>query len=442
MIQNLQFGLFTSLLLGCLTQVAGAAEFFVAPTGNDRDPGTLAKPFATVQRAQDAVAPGDIVNIRGGTYVMQKSQIAHKERIWAYVIYLNKSGTPDHRITYQAYKDERPIFDFSAVKPAGMRIDAFYIPASWVHIKGLEVTGVQVTIKQHTQSICFANDGSHNIYELLNMHDGQAIGIYSVKGSENLFLNCDAYRNWDFTSEDGKGGNVDGFGCHPPKGGTGNVFRGCRAWYNSDDGYDCINAHESVTFENCWALYSGLSPKLEKLGDGNGFKAGGYGSTPASGLPNPIPRHTVRFCLAVGNRASGFYSNHHPGGSDWFNNSAFRNGTNFNMLCRLADNRTDIDGYGHKLRNNLGYKSRAELSRLDVSKSDAANNSFDLGLKISDADFVSLDESELIKPRQANGDLPVVGFMHLSPNSVLIDKGVDLKFPFQGAAPDLGAFEK
>ncbi len=334
------------------------------------------------------------------------------------------------------------MFDLSAVKPEGLRVDAFYTSGSWIHFKGLEVIGVQVTIKGHTQSTCFENDGGHNIYERLSMHDGQAIGIYSVRGSDNLFLNCDAYRNHDFTSEDGKGGNVDGFGCHPAKGASGNVFRGCRAWFNSDDGFDCINSHESVTFENCWACYNGLSPKMEKLGDGNGFKAGGYGSLAADRLPNPIPRHTVRFCLAVGNRASGFYSNHHPGGSDWFNNTAYHNGANFNMLCRLADNHTDVDGYGHKLRNNLGYKGHSEILKLDREKSDSANNSFDLDLKISDKDFVSVDEAELVRPREANGDLPAIGFLHPAAGSVVIGKGVDIGFPFHGTAPDLGAFAK
>ena len=58
----------------------GAAEFFVAPTGNDKDPGTLEKPFATVQRAQAAVVPGDTVYLRGGTYVMKKEQIARRQR--------------------------------------------------------------------------------------------------------------------------------------------------------------------------------------------------------------------------------------------------------------------------------------------------------------------------------------------------------------------------
>ena len=175
---------------------------------------------------------------------MVESQIAKKYRIWAYVTLLDKSGTQDKPIRYWAYEKETPVFDFSRVKPE-LRVTAFFVTGSWIHLKGLEVIGVQVTLKGHTQSICFDNEGSHNIYERLSMHDGQAIGIYSIKGSDNLFLNCDAYRNHDYVSEDGRGGNTDGFGCHPPAGGTGNVFRGCRAWFNSDDGFDCINAHES-----------------------------------------------------------------------------------------------------------------------------------------------------------------------------------------------------
>ena len=263
-----------------------------------------------------------------------------------------------------------------------------------------------------------------------------------MRGSDNLFVNCDAWNNWDYTSENGKGGNVDGFGCHPPKGSTGNIFRGCRAWFNSDDGYDCIGARETVTFENCWAFYNGYSPKFESLGDGNGFKAGGYGTTSADKLPLPIPRHTIRFCLAVRNKSGGFYSNHHPGGSDWFNNTAFRNGSNFNMLCRLADNRTDVDGYGHALRNNLSYKSRALISRLDGAKSDSANNSFDLGLELGDTDFASVDEGALIQPRQPHGHLPAIRFLHPAPGSIIVDTGVDVGFPFRGARPDLGAFEE
>lgn len=417
---------------------AAGASWYVAPEGDDKEAGSLEKPFATVQRAEHAVSPGDTVFVRGGTYRMRESQIARVRGIFASVTLLEKSGEPGRPITYRAYRDERPVFDVSDVKPQGKRVTAFLVSGSWIHLLGLEVTGVQVTILQHTQSICFESQGSHSVFERLSMHDGQAIGIYHVRGSDNLFLNCDAWNNWDQTSEDKKGGNVDGFGCHPTAGGTGNVFRGCRAWFNSDDGFDCISARESVTFEECWAMYNGLSPAQDRLADGNGFKAGGYGSTPANALPNPVPRHVVRRCIAVGNKNSGFYANHHPGGIDWTNNTAYRNGANFNMLGRLADNRTNVDGYGHKLIHNLSYGSRRALARADEPKCELVGNSFTLGLKLRDEDFVSLDERELLRPRRENGGLPLIDFLRPTADGAIgraaaaAERGSDGK-PFIGA---------
>lgn len=420
---------------------ATGATWHVAVDGNDSAPGTLDRPFASITRAQQAVSPGDTVLIRGGTYRMSEAQIAEKKDIYARIFALNKSGAPNQRITYRAYPGEEPIFDCTQVKPA-LRITAFYVSGSWIHLEGLTVTGVQVVITDHTQSICFENQGSNNVYERLRMHHGQAIGIYSVRGSDNLFLNCDAWANRDSTSGNGKGGNVDGFGCHPPKGSTGNVFRGCRAWWNSDDGFDCINAHEAVVFENCWAIANGQSENGERLADGNGFKIGGYGSTVAERLPQTIPRHVVRQCLAVKNRANGFYANHHPGGGDWFNNSAFRNGTNYNMLCRLMDNRTDVPGFGHRLRNNLSFGSRNHLTQFEVGRNEADHNSFAPDLPLSERDFVSLDDAQVFMPRAADGRLPAMTFLHLAEGSALIDAGVEVGLPFRGTKPDLGAFER
>lgn len=435
----------TATFLACVlltasasTMVAGTS-WYVAPDGDDEAAGSLEHPFATVQRAQQAVAPGDTVFLRGGTYRMTESQISRRRGLFARLIVLDKSGESGKPITYRAYQDEKPVFDCSDVKPPRQRVTAFYVSGSWLHLQGIEVIGVQVTITTHTQSISFESQGSHNIFERLAMHDGQAIGIYHVRGSDNLFLNCDAWNNWDHTSEDGKGGNVDGFGCHPTKGSTGNVFRGCRAWFNSDDGYDCISAQEPVTFENCWAAHNGRSADGKKLADGNGFKAGGYGSHAANELPNPIPRHVVRGCLAVGNKSSGFYANHHPGGCDWIHNTAFRNGSNFNMLGRLADNRTDVDGTDHKLVNNLSYSSRRDLTAINLAKCELSGNSFTLGLKLSDKDFVSLDESELTLPRQADCRLPAIQFLKPAAGSPLIDSGFKLEPFAPGPKPHIGA---
>jgi hypothetical protein len=240
-----------ALLLALTGSPAFAARFYVAPTGDNANSGAIQQPFQTIQRAQTAVAPGDTVYVRGGTYMMQTAQVAVYTGIWAYVTALTKSGTAGRRINYWAYPGERPVFDYTGINPAGYRINAFEVTGSWLHIKGLEVVGVQVNITTaNTQSICFSNNGgSNNIYEQLSMHDGQAIGFFLARGADNLILNCDAYRNYDYTSRAGggvRGGNVDGFGNHPKAGSVGNVFRGCRAWFNSDDGYDCISAHEST----------------------------------------------------------------------------------------------------------------------------------------------------------------------------------------------------
>lgn len=433
-----------------------AKTFYVAPNGSDQTgDGSISLPFAGIVRAQQAVSPGDTVYLRGGVYKMQESQIHEYSSIFAYQHHINKSGSSvNKRIHYWAYPGERPIIDMSDVKPANYRINVFQVSASYIHFKGLEIIGTQVTIKTHTQSICFQNDrGNYNIYEQCVMRDGQAIGFYLIRGSYNLVLNCDAYNNYDYTSETGRGGNVDGFGFHGKKGDVGNVIRGCRAWLNSDDGYDCINSHEPVNFDNCWAFYNGYSTGFVSRGDGNGFKIGGYGQAPnVANLPNPIPSNLVKHCLAYRNKANGFYANHHvEQGNVWYHNSAYRNSVNFNMLSQYItkstktgnDTTIDCPGIRHTLHNNLSLKYSTQRDTLNLGTSDIRNNSFTpgSGITVSTADFVSLNESELMAPRQEDGSLPDIGFMKLKPQSQLIDKGMDIGLPFQGSAPDLGAFE-
>lgn len=429
-----------------------ANNWYVSVNGSDSNTGTKEYPFLTIQKAQSSVTPGDTVFIRGGIYKMQQSQITSFSGIKAFVTLLDKSGTNGKRICYWAYPNEKPVFDFSEVKPNGYRVHAFEVTGSWLYIKGLEVVGVQVpVVNSNTQSICFSNDGgSNNIYEQLSMHDGQAIGFFLTAGSNNLILNCDAYRNYDYTSQAGggrNGGNVDGFGNHPSQGSVNNIFRGCRAWFNSDDGYDCISAFEATVFENCWSFYNGYSVGFISRADGNGFKAGGYASRPFNVLPPNIPRNTIRYCLAVMNKANGFYSNHHLQGSDWYNNTAYGNDVNFNMLNRKAKTETDYltdgPGYNHVLRNNISFRPRsADIINYDGERCTIDHNSFlNNDISFSENDFLSIDTAQLTAPRQPDGSLPPIDFMHLKPGSRLIDTGVDAGLPFTGKAPDIGCFE-
>ncbi len=56
-------------------------------------------------------------------------------------------------------------------------------------------------------------------------------------------------------------------------------------------------------------------------------------------------------------------------------------------------------------------------------------------------EFFSIDPKGLDAPRGPDGSLPKIDFMHLKPGSKLIDAGKDVRLPYNGPAPDLGAFE-
>lgn len=425
------------LLLGLMLSVPLAAQhiYYMDPEGSDANPGTKEQPFATLVKAQGVVAAGDKVYINPGVYKVPANQPAMtydgSGNLYHCVFHMNKSGEIGKPITYMANPEKtgRPIFDLSALKPAGKRITVFFITGSNLYLKGFDVIGTQVTIKEHTQSECFrivrgAND---NTYEDLKAHDGMAIGFYLTGGNNNHILNCDAYNNYDSVSESGKGENVDGFGGHinGEGRGTGNVFEGCRAWYNCDDGFDLINCFDAVKIIKCWSFLNGYKPGTkEAAGNGTGFKAGGYGMADNPKVPSVIPRHEVRGCLAYYNRAVGFYANHHLGGLTFENNTAINSGVNYRMMNR-KDATTipaeDVKGYGHILKNNLS----APLSRgtnmdwLNRAESVVINNSFDAGVDLTEADFISLTETELTKDRKASGELPDISFGKLTTDAEL-----------------------
>ncbi len=146
-------------------------------------------------------------------------------------------------------------------------------------------------------------------------------------------------------------------------------------------------------------------------------------------------KHTVRFSVAFDNKAAGFYANHHPLANDFFNNTGYDNHPDFNMLG-VTSSGADT-GLGN-LRNNIAYKGTLSSNMTGVSD---ANNSWNLGVTLSDAQFQSVSTSGWDAARGADGSLPVLPGLRLAANSTLIDKGVNVGLPYNGQAPDLGAFE-
>lgn len=416
---------------------ARAETYYVAPAplGNDAQTGTEAAPFATIAKAQAVVSPGDTVYFKGGKYAYTAgTNTCASQTDTVKAIVLNKSGSAGKRIQYFAAPGETPIFDFSRMKD-DCRVKGFHVTADYIHIKGFEVTGVPQHNNKNHESWGVWNSGSHNVFEQIDAHHNMGPGIFIQNGADNLVLNCDSHHNYDPLTSNGAGQSADGFGCHVAAGNKGNVFRGCRAWWNSDDGFDFINAFEVCTIENSWAWYHGYLPDTMTslaAGNGNGIKAGGYGAAYVA----DAPQHIVRNCLSVANKSAGFYANHHPDSPYFYNNTSYGNNPDFNMLGINASGGSSTEGV---YRNNIALGGVLFSNR---SGADEASNSWTLaGVHVSEADFQNVSVAGLDAPRQADGSLPALSNFHLVADSDLIDKGTMVGLPFAGSAPDLGCFE-
>lgn len=416
--------------------MAGAATYFVAPGGDDSAAGTLAAPWKTFAKAQAGAQPGDTVYFRGGAYVYTAGLNTCSSRTSTVnVVTLNKSGQAGKPIRYWAQPGETPVFDFSQMKD-DCRVKAFNVTGSYLHLKGLEITGApqQPGNLLNNESWGVWISGSNNIFEQLDTHHHHGPGLFISNGGGNLVLNTDSHHNYDPYSKSGPGQNADGFGAHIGANRPGNVFRGCRAWANTDDGFDTINALSPVVIENSWAWLHGYLPGTTTslpAGNGNGFKIGGFGGDWEAGGPVHVTRNNVAFR----NKSSGFYNNHHTVASLYYNNTATNNRYNFNMLGVAPDNTPINLGV---LRNNLSITGTAATN---IAGADVTNNSWTLVVTADAADFQSMSLEGWDAPRLPDGSLPVMPHLRLKAGSDLLDKGVDVGLPFEGSAPDLGAFE-
>ena len=86
-----------ALFSACL---CAGQPYFVSPSGDDANAGTLEKPFATLQRAQQAARQkhGGVF-LRGGTYYLPATLVFSAQ----------DSGTKDAPVVFQNYQNEKPV---------------------------------------------------------------------------------------------------------------------------------------------------------------------------------------------------------------------------------------------------------------------------------------------------------------------------------------------
>lgn len=420
-----------------------ATDYYCSPNGTG-DGTTYAKAgqFTTLLNSLKA---GDILYCLGGQYDFS-SQIS-----------INKSGSATKMVCIYNAPNEKPIFDFRK-EAYGSRGIVIQQGSSYIHIKGLTI--------RYTGKNALHNSGSNCIFENIDAYGNGDTGIQMKAGGNNLILNCDSHDNFDYELANDFGGNADGFADKQYTGG-GNIYRGCRAWNNSDDGWDfyqrvneggtvtilenCVcykNGPEkydmrnhprydtdkawfdqfkngkSVTFRNAESAVTVTLENYYNNGNGNGFKLGGD-------YTNNVVR--VVNCLAVGNTVKGFDQNNNDGTMEIYNCSAYSNGSDFNFS--RADYGTVI------VKNCLTLGGQHTINSKNYTDE---NNSWNIaGIACDANDFQSLDDNLVLIDRQDDGSLTTTPFMRLVEGSDLIDKGVILSYgyPYSGVAPDLGCFE-
>ena len=385
-------------------------NIYVSPNGKSNAAGTKDAPM-DIYTAVKIAAPGQKILIKEGTYNL--SSTVKVER--------GINGTADAMIYMIADPEagSRPVFDFGG-KCAGMILAGDY----W-YFQGFDVTrsadaqkGIQVS-------------GNHNILDRIKAYKNGNTGIqisrylgtdqFNQWPAHNTILNCSSYLNADKGYED-----ADGFAAKLTVG-QGNVFDGCIAAYNADDGWDLFAKVQSgsigvVTIQNCVAFKNGYildeNGREINAGNGNGFKMGG------DSMPGA---HVLKNSVAFANKAKGIDSNSCPDikvySSTTFDNESYNVAFYTNTAVNTAFAADGILSY--KVSNKvaeqfklLGTQNAADVKGATNYYFDGSKSVNNNGKEATASWFKSLDTASALKDggitRNADGTVNMNGFLELT----------------------------
>ncbi len=299
--------IFYMVLILHVTLFATGRTLYIAPYGDDKSDATLQSPLKTLQKALTMVDNGDTIYLREGSYPLG--------------IYINQKATKKAPIMISAYQNEHVLFKGDR----SCKNNDFRIRGDWIIVQNIE-------IENSCNGLLLEKGASHNLIKHVVSHGNHFSGFMITRGAAyNTLINCDAYDNFDKGGSMGDGGNADGFGTGSRIGnnqyiGRGNRLVHCRAWHNSDDGFDFWKSGNPVMLIKCQAYNNGYAK-----GDGNGFKLGPN---------NPLhsnDHHVVLSSKAWDNKQNGFDYNDNKDSLILVDNSAYNNLVNYKFYGQAED---------------------------------------------------------------------------------------------------------
>ena len=456
------------------SSVYSQSVYYVAIDGNDSNSGSMTEPWATWQKAFNEAEPGDTVYFRGGVYMSTERNTIDPE---AWPSGIGVSGTRENPIHYFGYPGEWPILDCSLhcdYAPNGG--DDFYNSAislnavEYIHFKDFEIRNVFQCDSVVTGAI--ATSWAANLtFEHIIMHSIGQRGYWINGGAwgehtqdpepmwdydTTRWINCDVYDLADTLSSSpgGAPGNAaDAWKTIHYKGNVV-IWEGCRAWNYSDDGWDPtpVDGAERI-LNNCWAMASNKFANISEEWEieRNAFK---FNSHHPDEEGSSFERNSivVKNCLAVFSSAGFGEIGQTPANGIYYNNTSYKNTSGFVGTWEVCNS---------EYKNNLVYGSISETYFVQIYNTnyEESHNTWTKSGEnapwpgweynydvwpVNENDFVTVDSLELVAlftaPRKPDGSLPPFP-LKLAAGSDLIDAGIDVGLPFNGAAPDIGAFE-
>lgn len=454
------------LFLISSTLLFSQGKYYISPTGNNTNLGTINSPWLTLQKAIDNLTtPGDTIFIRGGNY---RSQIGnHYNAAEGHGV----NGTYANPIVITGYPGEWPIFDCSDHCDNGATYNGFLSIDRSEHLKVRHMEIKNVFQCQYVNAGVIGSSFSRNLeFENLIIHDISTPRGYSMWGGAWMlhyldpaynftiadlpiwpdgtdttrFINCDVYNTCDTL---GGGNGADGWKCvyYP---GNYIEWENCRAWNYSDDGIDPNNV-SGATFriDGCWLM---PTDKYERFDiEGNGIKSTSMVSN-VSGKLDSYPFFSATNTIIADCEYTGFYDNLKIGnGVMPLNSYHFKNMSYKNNVGYLADN-------GTKYLNSAAYQNNKNFSTptgyIGTGKYNTWNQSGVDSLSFNPWNYLSIDLGEIMWPRKADGSLPDVNLFKHRKGSPMIDAGTAIPVVngintrvdsagFAAVTPDIGPWE-